>query len=471
MTHAEIDDMNKRTRRAEKIMSKSLSIQKQSGVATLVFSLVVLFTLTITTVFGSRVALLDEKMSSNDYRSKESFAAAEAGMDAAITAINLAGDISTGPTYTGTISSTGGVYLTYTATATQVRTTPSIVYEIVSRGCVGTSATICGGTLESESTVSQRMAIVSLMKDVPSAPMVLAGSISPAGGWAVVGKEGATHECGTGSLSGNTPKCSGLLSIWSNDTVASFAGASQTCYFDDFLSMGAVDDVWDHDSAVPICATTGPHSPSGTDELSNCYCNNAVSGKWSLGPYVVRAGVTAAMKLSTDIVAPPVVDRLADGFIENFPQDLFAYMFGGVPETSYETIKGALSASRKLADCSSIDEDSHGLYWIEGDCNLNGKTVGAPNKPVFIVAEDGEIGNADEGFGLLFAWDNPDTAGGASYKGTGTSWWYGGIVVDGAGTTAAGATRLIYRDGVFDALRQEPTLIVLSVVPGTWKDF
>lgn len=477
MTLAELKDMNKRTRRAEKIMSKSLSIQKQSGMATLVFSLVVLFTLTITTVFGSRVALLDEKMSSNDYRGKESFAAAEAGMDAAITAINLAGNISTGPTYTGTISSTGGVYLTYTATATQVRTTPSVVYEIVSRGCVGTSNTICGGTLESESTVSQRMAIVTLMRDAPSSPMVMAGTISAAGAWMIVGKEGATHACGTGSLSGNTPKCSGLLSIWSNSGMESFKGASQSCFFDDFLSMGSVDDVWGYASKVPICATTNDHSPLGADDLSKCYCNNAVSGKWSMGPYVDRSAEAGqpssatwlGYKLAADIVAPPVVDQIS-GYIENFPQDLFAYVFGGVSESSYQTIKGAVPASRKFTNCSSIGPSSRGLYWITGNCSLNNKVVGSPNKPVLLVVEDGQVGGAKEGFGLLFGWDNPDTAGIPELDGNG-GLWYGGIIIDGNGDRVTGNGKLVYREGVFDALKQEPTLTVLSVVPGTWKDF
>lgn len=454
-------------------MTTSLSIQKQSGMATLIFSLVILFTLTLTTIFGARVGLLDEKMSSNDYRSKEAMMAAEAGMDAAITNIQNTG-ITSG-TYTGTVSTTGGVTVSYSYVVTRPQTTPVELLKIVSTGCVGTSA--CGGAnVESSAALTQYMSRVSLLGSAPSAPMVLAGNLDPTGSYQLVGKEGGTITCGVGTLDGSEAKCSGLLSVWSKTLTGGWTGAAATCYFDDFIYTYAdagIDDVYGWNADVPMCATTSVTSPGGT--AKNCYCWNGPTGKGSVGPYVARtdnvggAGhtITESDKISMDIVSPPVVDTP----VTNFPTDLFAYVFNGTPRTSYTTIKAAAATlGHQLSDCSTINQNSKGLYWITGACDLP-SVVGSPEHPVLIVVENNEIRTGGtEGFGLLYAFDQ-NGSGTATYKATGSSFWYGGIIVDGNSTVAAGGTRLIFSSGVFVNLNKDSTLVTVAVVPGSWRDF
>ncbi len=60
------------------------SLHSQSGAATLVISLILLVAMTLITLFTARSMVMEQRISANDYRSKQSFGAAEAGIQQAI---------------------------------------------------------------------------------------------------------------------------------------------------------------------------------------------------------------------------------------------------------------------------------------------------------------------------------------------------------------------------------------------------
>lgn len=56
---------------------------RQRGVSTLVVAIVLLIAATFLTFFAAKVGIQEQRMSANDYRHKEAFATAEAGLDRA----------------------------------------------------------------------------------------------------------------------------------------------------------------------------------------------------------------------------------------------------------------------------------------------------------------------------------------------------------------------------------------------------
>jgi len=320
--------------------------------------------------------------------------------------------------------------------------------------------------------------------------LVVTGNFAPAGNWSIVGN--CLQDKTAKSLSGiegeitEEDSCTGtLLSVWSGTAVEDLKGSATTCDFKEFISSmkdgdsDYYDDIYNKSvKNLALCTTDRAISPLGASPA--CECATGWSGKNSGGHiYVERTGTTSLSpftevtitkddRLSTDIVAPPVVDYP----VTNFPSDLFAYVFRGIPKTQSSIIKNAAQAkSHVLPDCSSLDASSSGLYWIEGDCNL-GDDVGRPLQPVLIIVEDGQIDMATqtEGYGLIFglhlasgADPHPSLQGNNGY-------WYGGIIVDYADIMTNGNGKIIYRKGIFDALAQM-TNSNFAIVPGTWKDF
>lgn len=107
-------------------------------------------------------------------------------------------------------------------------------------------------------------------------------------------------------------------------------------------------------------------------------------GAGNLGQFV---GGTLAQVVGA-VVPPPV-----------FPTDLFLYTFG-VPNAQSDTIK---ENAILLTDCTTLNAQSTGLYWVEGDCIIN-TDVGTISAPVVLVVENGNLTfqTNDELFGLVY---------------------------------------------------------------------
>ncbi len=66
-------------------LKQQQSAQKQRGVATLMISLILLFSITMMTLYAAQNTVIETQIAANDYRSKLAYEAAQAGLEAAIT--------------------------------------------------------------------------------------------------------------------------------------------------------------------------------------------------------------------------------------------------------------------------------------------------------------------------------------------------------------------------------------------------
>ncbi len=64
--------------------------KKQQGIATLMTSLILLFSITMMTLFSARVNVVETQIAANDYRSKIAYEAAQGGLEAALAALQSA---------------------------------------------------------------------------------------------------------------------------------------------------------------------------------------------------------------------------------------------------------------------------------------------------------------------------------------------------------------------------------------------
>lgn len=155
-----------------------------------------------------------------------------------------------------------------------------------------------------------------------------------------------------------------------------------------------------------------------------------------------------------DIIADP-----------DFPCDLFEYTFG-VPRSEYQEIKDEATV---LPNCDALNENSAGLFWIEGDCLVGSNVqIGSAFAPVFLIAA-GSLTRFNGGaamFGTLYVTDveNAD----AEFQSNGTNTIYGAGIIDGTLGRYNGTFQVVYIGDERDRPTQVP---LLASVPGGWTDF
>jgi len=64
------------------------NISHEHGAATLTITLVLLFSLSLITLYGARVSLIEQKISANEYHTKQAFEAAQAGLEVGAASLN-----------------------------------------------------------------------------------------------------------------------------------------------------------------------------------------------------------------------------------------------------------------------------------------------------------------------------------------------------------------------------------------------
>ena len=240
---------------------------------------------------------------------------------------------------------------------------------------------------------------------------------------------------------------------------------------------------------VPISAWVN-NNPSGfTDPLSGRTCPqdaNAVlsSGTWNTcelqefyGREAVPAGVacdqppgqcsfTEEESISYWYSGQVTVIGIDISIDETFPCDLF-HTFFKVPDTEYLSVKNA--TPQQLDDCSTLDENSSGIFWFSGStCSLNNATIGSPERPVVLIsaASSTRITGSSTLFGLLYVFDGEDAA--AEFDGAGTATIYGALIVDALMGSFTGTVNVVYAEGV---LIEAGDIGGMGSINGGWRDF
>lgn len=163
------------------------------------------------------------------------------------------------------------------------------------------------------------------------------------------------------------------------------------------------------------------------------------------------------------LVEETVTDVVLD---EAFPCDLFQFYFG-ISRNNYTSLRDSLQL---IDDCSSLDENSAGAYWVTGAaCVINANTiVGSAEHPVTLIsaATLTQLNSGAELYGMLFLTDTEDES--AAFSTTGNATIYGSVVSDGVAGNLNGTFQVVYDE---DVVADASLTGGLGAIAGSWTDF
>ena len=497
------------------IRERQPRLARQHGLALLATALVLLFIATGVTLFAARVGVMDQRISGNQYRSQEAFEAAEAGVEYGIAYVSThrgellsrstggwfepstpehwqacddQGDIDgemnpclhldpSGPlhfdrsrffrhvtwddtagTVTGTAIpeanepalETGAEFESYLmlckldfseappppptcCTRDRVQDPDDDCYDsadfLVTVVATGTSA---DGT--ASRTIRQSVSSFRLLAGEPDSALMAAGTVGGTGTFDVVANP-----------DGGGPGVP--LSAWSADDVDLSGGTPRTCQKHEYLQTGTDKSMLE---GIVVC--------EDCDCPSHAYMTYKEGGQYTEGIDISdRDGWdgTDPYELNPDDTT--------------FPDDVFKYLFN-VDEDDWQEVK---ERAQVLDDCTTLDSTASGLYWIEGNCNINTTShIGTPSKPPLLVVEgDTKIEGGGKIFGIVFAWEDPDNPGsGGDVKLRGGSQFYGAIISDHEIDMGNGNYEMLFDLDVLRNISRNPDFLRIGKVPGSWTD-
>jgi hypothetical protein len=262
----------------------------------------------------------------------------------------------------------------------------------------------------------------------PNVPIIVDGSVGTGGDFNIVanpngGGDGIPVSIWTG---GDTP-----------DGDVEMTGSSATCQIQYF------------DGNNPQCS-----NPSGTELISD------------------GDGSTLTEHLST---FPDVLPN-----DENFPDDLFQFLFG-VVRADWQTVYDmANSKHQVVADCSGLSATSgqtFRLWWVTGDCDMTPtQIIGSETDPVILVVDDHQLvmgGGGARIYGVVYLFDNPDNAATPSADFNGSPAIYGSLISEAGGSAMNGSYSVVYSQTINNNLTSDDDSANFSIafVPGSWRDF
>lgn len=472
---------------------------RQRGVSTLVVAIVLLIAATFLTFFAAKIGMQEQRMSGNDYRHKEAFATAEAGLDRAKAFLGAnrmdfadwgwtacAGTETAPPCGDGTAnlfgaswswinvySESAGAALADLAwpASTQdgpfilTQTTPAAITPTTSFQPVVLAAQARSADGTGRAVVRQSMTRYLIAQPGP-VPPVMAPTVPLGGNFTVVGNP--NHDIDPMDVTlANCDSLTGsgqMLSIWT-PTPLPGSGTWQTCgagSFRDGLSPTANRCI----------------GPNIDDPATGSGPNDAQWGQ-------CRCQVNAAEKSPYSGNTEGVNDDVVENDSDHFPQNMFAYAFG---RTKDAVKAAAASAGHLLPNCDSLTASSTGLYWVTGDCDLsNNDVIGSRTAPAIVVFEgDAHFQGNSHFWGLMVGADMERTCTGGSgdpyyVDGTcaspspntadiqGTFNLHGAMLVEGE-IDGTGTYNAIYDPCVFAAMGQGTSFDQYGPVAGSWND-
>lgn len=393
---------------------------RQRGVSTLVVAIVLLIAATFLTFFAAKVGIQEQRMSANDYRHKEAFSTAEAGLDRAKAFLaanrqefadwdwtDCTGTETDPPCGDGTNNLYNGGwswinvfsqgvadyatnYLDGLHWPASTRDGPFILMQSVASTVTPTTSfqpVVLVAQAESEdgtgrAVVRQSMTRYMIAQPGPVPPL-MAPSINIGGAFNLVGNPDFKRnpfDPGSGVTTENCDSMSQVsgipLSMWSrNDLNADTSGTAnwRTCLTGDFRRSS--DDYGSTDPQPCFLGT----ADNGCGCQPNASADSPYSGKGAKpDPHCPTVIPGAQVPINCDIVQND----------PDFPDDPFQYVFGRSPEL----VKS--QADQVLTSCvpETLGPQSSGLIWVDGSCDLAGiDTIGSRSTPVVLVVANGAI--------------------------------------------------------------------------------
>jgi hypothetical protein len=439
----------------------------QNGAITLPIALILLVLLTLITIYAARVGVLETRASANKVRADEAFQAAEAGIEQGIAYVNRNRDtIDTG-------FGVGWTQCASTDTAPPCGELPSAQRAswLYIEDVAGTIAATIGSYTLHFMTPCQDLDGTAGCDSPPSpytyAPITMvAQGVSEDGTSNAILRQTATlFDMGGGDstvpvpimapgnipLNGNytvvtNPNGAGPgapLSVWTGATVDLTTGSVVTCYEEEFLNSKA-SSFWD--------TTTNP----GISMCDSCVCNPDTTGSLS--------------QSSGNIKDYDILDN-----DPNFPDDVFQY-FTGTPEASYPAVIEIIKAisdlkPHYLTDCSTLDTNSSGWYWVDGNCNPS-SSVGSLENPVKLIVNGNATFNGNSYlFGVLFVFSPPPSYPARELKTNGNVTIYGAMMSNQDVDMPTGGFVMRYSGDVMGNLANNASNAGFGKLPYSWADF
>ncbi len=395
---------------------------KQTGAATLLVTIVLLFSITLVTLFTAKVVLQDTKLEANAYLAAQAFSAANYGLDFAINYFDQGGfdrlDETVSPAIAGNddvVDSLVTAPLTLTHGGGGQVTTAQVQFVTDADRCGGTTSwqnglvTATGFSDDgiATRTMGQCVGPISVLNgDGPEIPLVSRTRISTTGNANIINRYTNTN-------------------IWSADDVV-ITGASMATY----IRAPGVDpssagfDYLDVDESVDTQLVSNRNLGNGAD---------IISGDPSL--------------------------KLGAGFFENF--------FASDQRTILQAL--AEASSHSYADIGDAVGES-GLIYAVGDQALTGGAIGSPTSPAIVIVD----GNFDFGgnaiiYGLVYVVGKMDVAGTPSVVGSSIVENEGGSTSN-SGFEGNGTLNLVYWQNFLNDDGQ-PLPGLTSVIEGSWRDW
>jgi hypothetical protein len=369
----------------------------------------------------------------------------------------------------------------------------------------------------SSATVKETWATLGALDSNSSMPLVASGLISTGGTITVV----ANPNAGGYGLPG---------SFWSptdvqvENSTGGGAASVSTCYIGDFM-RGEADPTLDR--AKEICPQNGSsppcHCPSAKSEDDYWLSGSAAGTKREnidildrdgnagapgsprppdiqffpgAGPSDVTNPLSAPIPLDKQVGSPPNTPASnASAASDDSP---FEFVFGvnyvvadhdvtgttqtncgsGTPPTQNcadYALRNDLGATVIEGDCASnqFDASSYGLFYVTGNCTINGITVGSKNAPVIIVVFGQAVLKNAILFGMLFVHSNnigiDNASSGYRFDMQGAT-VFGSIVVEG-NTSMTGNSVIVYDNTSLNVDPYKlPAKARFARVPGSWLD-
>jgi len=426
------------------------SIPKQKGAAVLLVSIILLIGVTLITIFAARVGVMDQRISGNEYRHKESQEAAAAALQQGAAFVSQNPELydgtsaswtsctpiqSTfpctvnGETYEKVYSSLSGPIinpLSYTTDLSSgIASDTYILYTTSSS--TGNILTVVGtgSSLDdsAESIAQISYAQVSFLTP-GEIPPIMAPSLQLKGNFTIVANPNSGN-------TGSGVPISGWVEHW---PVTAAIGSWQTCHVGDFRDGSTV------------CADEYYSS----DDWKDCICEEPLSNK-------DIANADASIDIYEQTSGFP--DPFAYVFQHKEPSDVRNDFF------TYGTVyEGDCPADLATLDLSSTKKP---WVWVDGDCtvpNLGGDGEDGRSLPVLlVVAGEMKLNANTDAWGLLVSLTD--------VKSNGAAIVHGALVADNTADITAGGYKQVYDESLLDKLT-DPTLNTnLSKIKYSWRDF